>query len=433
MNQKQLMTREWERICFMQREITKIQHWMISTFPSTSGRWVHQESGVTIDNAGDGLLVSKCSTITDYRIVFSKKIGNACYLNFPVTRPYSNETFFLRTADKHLVALSPTIKCKDRPKQTYLKDKYGIFHLITADGHISKVRPKTDTDHESNGIHLKLIRGYDSRLLHKSPPKLEPYAMLDIFTYVHDAVQEVKELQAQYGDGNVLLGIGRALGSTIQGVAQGGSSIIRAFGGAIHDVLSGAGDLDEKIVGSLGDAASKVISSTGGAIKDTTSGIGNLFHGVFGGIGGTIKWGLVLIIVAVLIYMNKDKLKQLMTRKKNIKEQPNQPSLADNNKLTTQTEHNVSISTEYDNETSMSQTKNVVASITAVTGTAIKQSRTGVEVVVLLSSGDKKVNVKAVLDTGSPVTIISEKMRKLLNSTLNTTTISSEAHFRPRT
>ena len=45
----------------------------------------------------------------------------------------------------------------------------------------------------------------------------------------------------------------------MESVAQGDSSIIKAIGGAIHDTLNVVGDLDEKVVGSLGKAASKVI------------------------------------------------------------------------------------------------------------------------------------------------------------------------------
>ena len=75
------------------------------------------------------------------------------------------------------------------------------------------------------------------------------------------------------GDGDTLLGAGRALVSTLESVAQEGSSIIKATGGAIHYTLNGVGDLDEKVVGSLGEAASKVIQSTGDAVKNSTTGI----------------------------------------------------------------------------------------------------------------------------------------------------------------
>ena len=59
--------------------------------------------------------------------------------------------------------------------------------------------------------------------------------MLKIFSDVHDAMQELKNLQMDHGDGDTLLGIGKALGATLGSVAQGGSSIIKAIGGVMHD------------------------------------------------------------------------------------------------------------------------------------------------------------------------------------------------------
>ena len=103
-------------------------------------------------------------------------------------------------------------------------------------------------------------------------------------------MQELKDLQMNHGDGDTLLGIGKALGATLVSVAQGGRSIMKAIGGAIHDTLNTVGDLDEKVLGSLGESASKVIESTRYTVKDSTTGIGNMFYGILGGIGGTIQW-----------------------------------------------------------------------------------------------------------------------------------------------
>ena len=83
--------------------------------------------------------------------------------------------------------------------------------------------------------------------------------MLEIFSDVCDAMQEIKDLQMDHGDGDTFIGIGKALGATLESVAQGGSSIIKAIGGAIYDTLNGVGELDEKVLGNVGEAASKVI------------------------------------------------------------------------------------------------------------------------------------------------------------------------------
>ena len=110
-----------------------------------------------------------------------------------------------------------------------------------------------------------------------------------------------------------MLGIGRALGATLQSAAQGGSSIIKAIGGAIHDTLNGAGDLDEKVVESLVETASKVTQSAGHAVKDSTTGIGNMFHGILGEIGATIQWCLILVILLVLLYLTPGSCQFLIT------------------------------------------------------------------------------------------------------------------------
>ena len=83
--------------------------------------------------------------------------------------------------------------------------------------------------------------------------------MLEIFSDVCDAMQEIKDLQMDHGDGDTFIGIGKALGATLESVAQGGSPIIKAIGGAIYDTLNGVGELDEKVLGNVGEAASKVI------------------------------------------------------------------------------------------------------------------------------------------------------------------------------
>ena len=111
------------------------------------------------------------------------------------------------------------------------------------------------------------------------------------------------------------MGIPRALGATLQSAAQGGSSIIKAIGRAIHDALNGVGDLDEKVVGSLGEATFKVIQSTGHAVKDSTTGISNMFHGILEGIGDTMQWRLILVILLVLLYINCSTVLKLCCRK----------------------------------------------------------------------------------------------------------------------
>ena len=60
------MAREREIICFIQQEIEKLQHWMVSTFPSTGGKRIHSQQGVTVERDGDDLIVRKFTPIKTY-------------------------------------------------------------------------------------------------------------------------------------------------------------------------------------------------------------------------------------------------------------------------------------------------------------------------------------------------------------------------------
>ena len=60
--QKQTMAREWERLCFLQGEITQLQKWMVSVFPSTATHFVHQRPGTQVETMGNTLEV-KCANL----------------------------------------------------------------------------------------------------------------------------------------------------------------------------------------------------------------------------------------------------------------------------------------------------------------------------------------------------------------------------------
>ena len=309
--QKMTMAREWERLGFLQREITQLQKWMVSVFPSTVTHFLHQRPITQVETMGDALEVKMCKPILNYRIITTRRIKSTCYRHFPVKLPYKNVTYFLKISNRHLLSNSPKIKCNGRPLITYLKDSNSTYFLISANGTVTPVPVLEDTTPDLPAFQTTQLHRYDDRLLTNSPDRLEPYTMLEIFSNVHDAMQELKDLQMHNGDGNTLLGIGRPLGATLQSAAQGGSSIIKSIGGVIHYTLNGVGDLDEKVVGSPGEAASKAIQSTGHAVKDSTTGIGNMFHGILGRIGGTIRWCLIVVILLVLLYINRSTVLKL--------------------------------------------------------------------------------------------------------------------------
>ena len=152
-----------ERLCYVQQEITRIHHWMTNTFPSSSTKWIHHAVGVTVNYAGAALQVHRCSQLYDYQAICDKKMGDTCYLDFPVKNLQSNQTHFLSSYDRQLKAASAIINCKDRLFHTYIKGKYQKFHLITASGKITEVILQSDTVVGLEDFMLKKIQGYSKR------------------------------------------------------------------------------------------------------------------------------------------------------------------------------------------------------------------------------------------------------------------------------
>ena len=82
--QKRTMVREWERLCFLQREISQLQKWMVSVFPSTATHLVHQRPVTQVETMGDALEVKMCKPILNYCIITTRQIKSTCYHHFSV-------------------------------------------------------------------------------------------------------------------------------------------------------------------------------------------------------------------------------------------------------------------------------------------------------------------------------------------------------------
>ena len=76
------MIQEWERLCFIQQEMTKLQHWMISTFPNSVSKWIHPDAGVLVYTVGDVLQPEQFKKISKYKIHLNRKINVTCYHDF---------------------------------------------------------------------------------------------------------------------------------------------------------------------------------------------------------------------------------------------------------------------------------------------------------------------------------------------------------------
>ena len=169
------MARKWECLCFLQRQITQLQKWMVSAFPSTAAHFVLQQPGTQVKATGNALQVKQCKPILNYGIVTRRRIKCTCYHHFLIKLVYRNTTYFLKISNRHLLYRRPKIKT---PLATYLKDSNSTYFLISANGTITPMPVLEDTISELPYFQTTQIYGCDGRLLTYSYNKLEPYAKL---------------------------------------------------------------------------------------------------------------------------------------------------------------------------------------------------------------------------------------------------------------
>ena len=190
---------------------------MVSVFLSTAVHVNHQPKGtqVIIDNSLEEKLYKP---ILKYHIVTTRQVKYVRYCHFPVELPNQNKTYFLKIIDHYLLWKGPKFKFKSRLLLKYLRDINVTYFLISSKGTTTLMSVLDDTVSELPYFKTTLIYGYKNQLLTHSPNQLKPYAMLEYLWDVHDAVQELKDLQMDNGDGDTLLGISRAVGNTLESV-----------------------------------------------------------------------------------------------------------------------------------------------------------------------------------------------------------------------
>ena len=74
--QKQTIAPEWECLCFLQLEITQLQKWMVSDFPSTAKHQWKVAQVEIISNTLEGKLYK---LILNYCIITRTQVKSTCY------------------------------------------------------------------------------------------------------------------------------------------------------------------------------------------------------------------------------------------------------------------------------------------------------------------------------------------------------------------
>ena len=240
------MISAWENICLHRQQMYRIHRWMIQRFPTSSSEWIAPAPGYIISPQGDAYLMSQCHNITQYEVFWNRTYNGTCYAKFPVFMHVTQQVKFLQLTDHRIQAHSPVLNCGDIPKSTYVTDVHGNLWLINQNATISPVN-YTKIFLPSFSNHVLKLPGVNSHLLHYVDEPLDEFSLLDILARSQDTLDQLQAIQSASSD-SIALDMERVIGSTLAGIDSGGSHIVKALGSALHDGLSGFGDLDSKVI-----------------------------------------------------------------------------------------------------------------------------------------------------------------------------------------
>ena len=86
------------------------------------------------------------------------------------------------------------------------------------------------------------------QILQSIPEPFDTFLLLDVLARSQETLEQLENIRTNDDGGNIALGIGKIIGSTLSGISSGGSHIIKAIGSVLHGGLTGLADLDQKVV-----------------------------------------------------------------------------------------------------------------------------------------------------------------------------------------
>lgn len=281
-------------MCRNNADIRQLQRWILNAFPDMAGSYLFPEGNHLIEPVGSAFIIHECQKISKYNIFWNYSVSNTCYKEFPITSQELPKLYFLNVKENRLYSYSQKINCESRKYPLYISDKEGFVWKLSKDQTFKKLLFSQYITRFSPEI-LPKLSTFSKVLMHydfKPPNRL---SLLEILAKNRENLEILQDYKEQ-GDGDVISGIGKLLGTTLSSVATGSSKIISSLGKGIKDALSGVTDLDTEVVHSISNASAVVI-------KSTTSGLSKIIKSI-GGISSILLWILVLGLYAMIIYKN---------------------------------------------------------------------------------------------------------------------------------
>ena len=228
-------------------------------FPQQASEFIFDNTHQIIQNAGDAVIVKRCSPVKNYKVFWNQTISGSCFKLFPVLT--NNVTLFLDLKNRRLHSSSPTTRCPPRAHDIFIFDIQSQLWILRTNNTFSKVNDLR-THSRLGSIDLPKLALYDERILHadRYPPPQD--SLLSLLSSNMDSIEEMSKLRHS-GGGDILLGITTGLTSLLNTVADDSGDFLQKASISFKTAITGVSEAGSNIVTSTTQGVSTILSSFG--------------------------------------------------------------------------------------------------------------------------------------------------------------------------
>ena len=279
-------------LCNVQTLNSNILMFLLNNFPKRAKHFINLSKSQTISKRGEAIVISDCLPRDDFRVIFSRKIGNNCFSDLPIIFK-DNTIKFIDLLSRNILKKSPKIRCEKR--DILYISKGNNYYLLSAEGTFlnSTLTFKNEYQHSINIDKQVTI---PDTLFSNS---ISSYAsILDLVEMSVDSLNEINDIYSN--ETTITETIIGSIGNVFSKIGDGSSSLIKSLGDSIGNIFGKGAEGISKTIDSTAKGGALLIRSTGDTFKEIATTI-------FPAISSVILWPIVIYLAYITIIKKNDK------------------------------------------------------------------------------------------------------------------------------
>ena len=192
---------------------------MLTSFPDVTPDYLFSRSaGVHIKPLGDAFMLHSCQKVDSYTVYWNQTLNTSCYHHFPITSENFTGIRFLELTTRCIFKSSHQIDCIERTSPLFIKDIDDFFWKYTPSESFKKITPKQFRKHNFV-LNLPTLATFNVKLKHYCHTDPHRTTLLSLLSKDQEKLEILSHFK-QKGGGNIILGLKRAVTSTIGFIAN---------------------------------------------------------------------------------------------------------------------------------------------------------------------------------------------------------------------